>query len=98
MLFFTCNKERKNKKNESIEKKFKNFSFNVALSEISPQSQWTGYTGFIHQVVYDKYLKDHPAPEDIEYYLCGPPAMIDAVAAMLYNLGVEPEMVRYDKF
>lgn len=83
---------------EAIEKKFKNFSFNVALSEILPGSQWSGHTGFIHQVVYDKYLKDHPAPEDIEYYLCGPPAMIDAVAAMLSGLGVEPDMIRYDKF
>jgi len=83
---------------EAIEKKFRNFSFNVALSEVSPESQWKGYTGFIHQVIHEKYLKNHPAPEDIEYYLCGPPLMIDAVVAMLSSLGVEPEMIRYDKF
>jgi Na+-transporting NADH:ubiquinone oxidoreductase subunit F len=83
---------------EAIEKKFRNFSFNVALSEVSPESQWKGYTGFIHQVIYEKYLNNHPTPEDIEYYLCGPPVMIDAVVAMLSSLGVEPEMIRYDKF
>jgi len=83
---------------EAIEKKFPNFSFNIALSEITPESQWTGYTGFIHQVVLEKYLIDHPAPEDIEYYLCGPPVMTDAVEDMLYKLGVEPEMIEYDKF
>jgi Na+-transporting NADH:ubiquinone oxidoreductase subunit F len=82
----------------AIEKKFRNFSFNVALSEVSPESQWKGYTGFIHQVIYEKYLKAHPAPEDVEYYLCGPPVMIDAVEGMLASLGVEPEMIRYDKF
>jgi len=83
---------------EAIEKKFKNFKFNVALSEITPESQWDGYTGFIHQVVFEKYLMDHPAPEDIEYYLCGPPVMTDAVEAMLDSIGVDPEMIMYDKF
>ena len=83
---------------EEIENKFDNFSFNLALSEVSPESQWTGYKGFIHQVVLEKYLKDHPAPEDIEYYLCGPPVMVDAVEGMLYSLGVEPSMILYDKF
>ena len=83
---------------EEIEKKFKNFSFNLALSEVSPDSKWDGYKGFIHQVIYEHYLKNHPAPEDIEYYLCGPPVMIDAVEALLDSLGVEPEMIRYDKF
>ncbi len=83
---------------KSIDKKFKNFSYNVALSEPLPEDNWKGYTGFIHQVVLDEYLNNHPNPEDVEYYLCGPPVMIDAVDEMLYNLGVEPEMIRYDKF
>jgi len=81
-----------------IEKKFKNFSFHIALSEPLPKDRWKGSTGFIHQVVLDEYLSKHPYPEDIEYYLCGPPMMLDAVQKMLYNLGVEPEMIRFDDF
>jgi Na+-transporting NADH:ubiquinone oxidoreductase subunit F len=81
-----------------IEKKFKNFSFHVALSDPLPEDKWKGPVGFIHQVVYDEYLKHHPEPEEIEYYLCGPGVMTDAVDEMLYNLGVEQEMIRYDKF
>jgi Na+-transporting NADH:ubiquinone oxidoreductase subunit F len=74
------------------------FRFEVALSEPLPEDNWTGYTGFIHQVIYDNYLKDHPEPEDIEYYLCGPPMMIDAVLKMLDDLGVPEEMIMFDDF
>ncbi len=81
-----------------IERRFKNFSFHVALSEPQPEDRWKGYTGFIHQVVLDEYLSNHPYPEDIEYYLCGPPMMLEAVQRMLHGLGVEPEMVRFDDF
>jgi Na+-transporting NADH:ubiquinone oxidoreductase subunit F len=81
-----------------IEKKFSNFSFHIALSEPLPEDNWKGYTGFIHNVVYENYLEDHPAPEEIEYYLCGPPVMLNAVKGMLSNLGVEDEMIRYDEF
>ena len=81
-----------------IEKKFPNFKFHIALSEPLPDEKWDGLTGFIHNAAYDEYLKNHPAPEDIEYYLCGPPVMIDAVEEMLDSLGVEPEMIRFDKF
>ncbi len=81
-----------------IEKKFPNFKFNIALSEPIKEDNWTGYTGFIHQVVYDEYLSKHEEPEEIEYYLCGPPMMNDAVQKMLYNLGVPDEMVDFDDF
>jgi NAD(P)H-flavin reductase len=63
-----------------------------------PEDNWEGYTGFIHLVLYEQYLKDHPAPEDIEYYVCGPPMMLSSVRELLDNLGVEPENVRYDDF
>jgi Na+-transporting NADH:ubiquinone oxidoreductase subunit F len=75
-----------------------NFKWHVALSDPLPEDNWTGYTGFIHQVLYDHYLKDHPAPEDIEYYICGPPLMLQAVLRMLDNLGVEPENILFDDF
>ncbi len=75
-----------------------NFSWNVALSEPLPEDNWEGYTGFIHQVIYDKYLKDHESPEDIEYYLCGPPMMNAAIEKMLYDLGVPSEMIDFDDF
>ena len=81
-----------------IEKDFPNFKFNVALSEPAPEDNWTGYKGFIHQVVLENYLKQHPAPEDIEYYICGPPMMNAAVFKMLDDLGVEPENIAYDDF
>lgn len=83
---------------EKIEKDFPNFKYNVALSAALPEDNWTGYTGFIHQVLYDKYLKDHPEPEEVEYYLCGPPMMIDAVTKMLDSLGVPEEMIAFDSF
>ncbi|MGB5813619.1 MAG: NADH:ubiquinone reductase (Na(+)-transporting) subunit F [Thermoanaerobaculia bacterium] len=75
-----------------------NFEWHLALSEPQPEDNWTGYTGFIHQVVHDNYLEDHPAPEDIEYYLCGPPLMLQACRQMFDDLGVEPENVLFDDF
>jgi len=81
-----------------IEKGFSNFSYHIALSEPLPEDKWEGATGFIHQVVLENYLKDHEEPEEIEYYLCGPPMMIDAVQNMLDSLGVPQEMVAFDSF
>jgi Na+-transporting NADH:ubiquinone oxidoreductase subunit F len=83
---------------EEIQKDNDNFNFEVALSEPLPEDNWKGKTGFIHQVVYDSYLKNHPEPEEIEYYLCGPPMMISAVMKMLDDLGVPPEMIMFDDF
>jgi Na+-transporting NADH:ubiquinone oxidoreductase subunit F len=83
---------------ESIARDFPNFSFNVAMSEPQPEDNWTGPVGFIHTVVLENYLKSHPDPTEIEYYLCGPPPMIAAVNKMLYDLGVEKEMIAYDEF
>lgn len=82
----------------AIEKEFPNFSFHVALSEPMPEDNWTGPVGFIHQVVLENYLKNHPEPEEIEYYLCGPPMMLSAVQSMLTNLGVPEENVAFDDF
>ncbi len=81
-----------------IEKEFPNFRFEIALSEPLPEDNWTGFKGFIHQVVLDNYLKKHPEPEEIEYYLCGPPMMNAAVLSMLDNYGVPPEMIAFDDF
>lgn len=81
-----------------LEKEFPNFSYNVALSEPMKEDNWTGPTGFIHQVLHDNYLRDHEDPTEIEYYMCGPPMMIEAANNMIYNLGVEPESIMYDKF
>jgi Na+-transporting NADH:ubiquinone oxidoreductase subunit F len=83
---------------EEIEKQFPNFKMNVALSEPMPEDNWDGYQGFIHQVLLDNYLSKHPAPEDIEYYICGPPMMNQAVFKMLDDLGVEPENIAFDDF
>ncbi|AJF07426.1 NADH:ubiquinone reductase (Na(+)-transporting) subunit F [Geoalkalibacter subterraneus] len=83
---------------EKLASEHDNFSWHVALSEPLPEDNWDGPTGFIHTVVYENYLKDHPAPEDCEYYLCGPPMMLVAVREMLENLGVEPENILYDDF
>jgi Na+-transporting NADH:ubiquinone oxidoreductase subunit F len=82
----------------AIEKDFPNFKFNIALSEPLPEDNWTGYTGFIHQVVLDNYLSKHPEPEEIEFYLCGPPMMNSAVFKMLDNLGVPKESIAFDDF
>jgi len=75
-----------------------NFEWNLALSEPLESDNWTGPTGFIHQVIYDMYLKNHEEPEDIEYYLCGPPMMNSAVEKMLYDLGVPRENIMFDDF
>ncbi len=83
---------------DELDAQFDNFNWYLALSEPLPEDNWDGYTGFIHQVVYDHYLKDHPAPEDIEYYLCGPPMMLKACMHMLDELGVEPENIAFDDF
>ncbi len=81
-----------------IEKKYPNFTFHMALSEPLPEDNWDGLTGFIHQVVYDQYLNEHEEPEEVEYYMCGPPLMNDAVLKMLYDLGVPDEMIDFDDF
>ena len=75
-----------------------NFKWHCALSEPLPEDNWDGYTGFIHQVLFDNYLKEHEAPEDIEYYLCGPPMMNQAVIDMLHSLGVEDDNILLDDF
>ena len=82
----------------AIEREYPNFSFHIALSEPCPEDLWTGYTGFIHQVIHDEYLSKHEAPEDIEYYMCGPGPMAAAVQCMLDNLGVPKEMLMFDDF
>ena len=81
-----------------IEKEFPNFQYNIALSEPLPEDNWTGYTGFIHNVLFENYLKNHEAPEDVEYYICGPPMMTAAVFKMLDELGVPPENIAFDDF
>ena len=81
-----------------LEKEFPNFTFNIALSEPHPEDNWTAYVGFIHKVILDNYLADHDAPEDIEYYMCGPGPMAKAVEKMLYDLGVPREMLMFDDF
>jgi Na+-transporting NADH:ubiquinone oxidoreductase subunit F len=83
---------------DQIEAENDNFEWHLALSEPLPEEHWEGPTGFIHQVLYDNYLKHHPAPEDVEYYLCGPPMMNQAVINMLLDLGVEPENIDLDDF
>ena len=83
---------------DEIQKENKNFSWHVALSDALPEDNWEGYKGFIHQVLYDEYLKDHPNPEDCEYYLCGPPIMNQCVIDMLLGLGVEREDIALDDF
>lgn len=75
-----------------------NFTWHVALSDPLPEDNWDGYTGFIHNVLYENYLKDHPAPEDCEFYMCGPPMMNAAVIKLLEDLGVEPENIMLDDF
>ena len=75
-----------------------NFEWHVALSEPQEEDKWDGYTGFIHEVLYENYLKDHPAPEDCEYYMCGPPMMNAAVIKTLLDLGVERDDIMLDDF
>ncbi len=81
-----------------LEAEHPNFSFHVALSEPLPEDNWTGDTGFIHQVLHDNYLAEHPAPEDIEYYICGPPLMLQACQKLLDDLGVEADNIAFDDF
>ncbi|MEA3495430.1 MAG: NADH:ubiquinone reductase (Na(+)-transporting) subunit F [Bacteroidota bacterium] len=83
---------------KQIDKEFPNFTFNIALSEPMPEDNWTGYTGFIHQVIINNYLSKHPEPEDIEYYFCGPPMMNQAVLKMLDDFGVYEENIHFDDF
>ena len=77
---------------------FPNFNYQVALSDAMEEDNWKGSTGFIHQVLHDEYLSKHDDPTEVEYYMCGPPPMINAVEGMLDSLGVEPEMIAYDSF
>jgi Na+-transporting NADH:ubiquinone oxidoreductase subunit F len=81
-----------------IEKNFPNFTFNIGLSEPLPEDNWDGYTGFIHNIIMDNYLKHHEEPEEIEFYLCGPPLMNDAVLKMLDEYGVPEENIAFDDF
>ncbi len=81
-----------------IEQDFPNFSFHIGLSEPKPEDNWSGSTGFIHQIIMDEYLSKHPEPEEIDYYLCGPPQMNDAAFKMLYDLGVPDENIAFDDF
>ena len=83
---------------DTIQKENPNFKWHVALSEPQPNDNWTGPTGFIHNVLFEQYLKNHPAPEDCEYYLCGPPIMNQSVINMLLSLGVEREDIMLDDF
>ncbi|MFB6349007.1 NADH:ubiquinone reductase (Na(+)-transporting) subunit F [Moraxella sp. ZJ142] len=83
---------------DGLAKEFDNFEWHVALSDPQPEDNWEGYTGFIHNVLFEEYLKDHPAPEDCEFYMCGPPVMNDAVIKMLKSLGVEDENIMLDNF
>ena len=81
-----------------LQDQYENFSWHAALSDPLEDDNWDGKTGFIHQVLLENYLKDHPAPEDCEYYLCGPPMMMEACFKMLDSLGVEPENIMFDDF
>jgi Na+-transporting NADH:ubiquinone oxidoreductase subunit F len=81
-----------------IQNRFPNFTFHLALSDPQPEDNWTGAKGFIHQVIYDQYLSKHDEPEEIDYYLCGPPMMNSAINKMLYDLGVPDENVLFDDF
>ncbi|MFT5443532.1 MAG: Na+-transporting NADH:ubiquinone oxidoreductase subunit F [Myxococcota bacterium] len=83
---------------DKIAEENENFEWHLALSEPQPEDNFEGLTGFIHQVLYDNYLKDHRSPEDCEYYICGPPMMNNAVMAMLVDLGVENENIMFDDF
>lgn len=83
---------------KALEAENPNFSYHVALSDPQKEDHWEGYTGFIHQVLLDKYLANHEDPTEIEYYLCGPPMMLKAMQQMLHSIGVEPEMIAFDDF
>jgi Na+-transporting NADH:ubiquinone oxidoreductase subunit F len=83
---------------DTLQSENDNFEWHCALSDALPEDKWEGHTGFIHNVVLENYLKDHPAPEDCEFYMCGPPIMNQCVTDMLLDLGVEPEDIMLDDF
>ena len=83
---------------DALAAEFPNFEWHVAMSDPQPEDNWEGLTGFIHNVLLENYLKDHPAPEDCEFYMCGPPIMNQSVIAMLESMGVEPENIMLDDF
>jgi Na+-transporting NADH:ubiquinone oxidoreductase subunit F len=83
---------------EEIQREFPNFTYHLVLSDPQPEDNWKGLTGFVHQALFDNYLKMHETPEDVEYYLCGPPMMTSSVVKMLDNLGVPTENVMFDNF
>jgi Na+-transporting NADH:ubiquinone oxidoreductase subunit F len=83
---------------DELEKNHANFTWHLVLSDPQPEDNWTGAKGFVHQYLYDNYLASHPAPEDCEYYLCGPPMMNKAATEMLFNLGVEQDNILFDDF
>ncbi|MGA0242250.1 MAG: NADH:ubiquinone reductase (Na(+)-transporting) subunit F [Candidatus Marinamargulisbacteria bacterium] len=83
---------------QSLQKDNSNFTYHVALSDPLPEDNWDSYVGFIHQVLRDEYLSKHEDPTEIEYYICGPPMMLDAMRDMLHDIGVEPNMIAYDDF
>ena len=83
---------------DELARKYDNFEWTLALDSPQPEDNWNGPTGFIHQVILDGYLSAHPAPEDCEYYMCGPPIMNESVINMLLSLGVEPENILLDDF
>jgi Na+-transporting NADH:ubiquinone oxidoreductase subunit F len=83
---------------DALAAEFPNFEWHVAMSDPQPEDNWEGLTGFIHNVLLENYLKNHPAPEDCEFYMCGPPIMNQSVIAMLESMGVEPENIMLDDF
>ena len=83
---------------DELQRENDNFVWHCALSDPQPEDDWKGYTGFIHNVLYENYLKNHPAPEDCEYYMCGPPMMNSAVIKMLLDMGVEEDHILLDDF
>ncbi len=83
---------------DALAEEFDNFEWHLVLSDPLPEDDWSGATGFVHQYLYDNYLDNHPAPEDCEYYMCGPPMMNKSATEMLYNLGVEKENIAFDDF
>jgi Na+-transporting NADH:ubiquinone oxidoreductase subunit F len=83
---------------DKLAAEFPNFEWHVALSDAMPEDEWTGYTGFIHNVLFEEFLKDHPAPEDCEFYMCGPPIMNQSMIKMLVDLGVDREDIMLDDF
>lgn len=83
---------------DQLQAENENFTWSITMSDPLPEDNWTGYTGFIHQSLYENYIKDHPAPEDCEYYMCGPPMMNAAVIKMLEDQGLERENIFLDDF